>query len=342
MAPAGRPRGFFRLPPMSKRLSLLAAALLAPLLAVSAACAAAPWPAAKPITLIVPVSAGGNVDTTARLVAQRLGERLNQSIIIENVAGAGGVVGVGKAIHAQPDGYTAVMGFDGPISVAHLVNPAVRYDAEHRLAPVGLVTTAPVVMLARPGLAVNSMDELLDLARREPGKLTYATSGVGTVLHLAVEVMQEQAGVKLVHVPYRGGAQITNDVMGEQVDLGTLVTTSATPLVQQGKLRALGVTSAARASSLPQVPAFGETPALKGFDLNTWTGLFVPAGTPPEIIARLNEALNAVLKLPEVAARLKDGGATPGEGSPAAFADFLKKEQATYAHIVARAHITQE
>ena len=121
-----------------------------------------------------------------------------------------------------------------------------------------------------------------------------------------------------------------------------LVTTSATPLVQQGKLRALGVTSAARASSLPQVPAFGETAALKGFDLNTWTGLFVPAGTPPEIIARLNEALNAVLQLPEVTARLKDGGATPGQGSPAAFADFLKKEQATYARIVASARITQE
>ncbi|AZY53854.1 Bug family tripartite tricarboxylate transporter substrate binding protein [Bordetella avium] len=326
---------------MFKRLILLAAAAFAPLACLSAD-QTADWPAAKPLTLIVPVSAGGNVDTTARLVAQKLGDRLKQSIIVENIAGAGGVVGVGKAIHAAADGYTVVMGFDGPISVAHLINPAVKYDAEHKLAPVGLVSTAPVVMVARPGLAVNSVQDMLALARQEPGRLTYATSGVGTVHHLAAEVMQEQAGVQLTHVPYRGGAQIANDVMGGQVDLGMLVTTSATPLIQHGKLRALGVTSASRVGSLPQVPALGETPDLKGFDLNTWTGLFVPTGTPASVIARLNEELNAVLKMPDVIARLQEGGATPGEGTPASFADFLKKEQATYAHIVDSAHITQD
>ncbi|HCW21465.1 MAG TPA: ABC transporter substrate-binding protein, partial [Achromobacter sp.] len=240
------------------------------------------------------------------------------------------------------DGYTLVMGFDGPISVARLINSAVKYDAEKDLAPVALVTTAPVVLLARPGLPVNDMGELIALARAKPDTLTYASSGVGTVLHLSMEVMQDQAKVKLVHVPYRGGAQITNDVMGGQVDLGLLVTTSATPLVRQNKLRALGVTSAARVATLPGVPAFGETAQLKGFELNTWMGVFAPTGTDPQIVRQLNQAVNAVLQLDDVQQRLAEGGAIAGEGSPEDFAEFLKKEKAVYAHIVKSANIQQE
>ena len=217
-----------------------------------------------------------------------------------------------------------------------------KYDAETALAPVALVTTAPVVLLARPGLPATNMQELIALARSRPDTLTYASSGVGTVLHLAMEVMQEQAKVKLVHVPYRGGAQITNDVMGGQVDLGLLVTTSATPLVQQNKLRALGVTSAERVATLAGVQAFAETAELKGFELNTWMGVFAPAGTDPQVVRQLNQALNAVLKLDDVQKRLAEGGAIAGEGSPEDFADFLKKEKAVYAHIVKSANIQQE
>ncbi len=325
---------------MLKRLLASAAALAAAF--CIAAPAAAQWPQARPLTLIVPVSPGGNVDTTARLIAQKLSERIGQAVIVDNLAGAGGVLGVARAAHAPADGYTLVMGFDGPISVAGLVNPAVKYDAEKDLAPVALITTAPVVLLARPGLPAGDVAGLIGLARSQPGSLTYATSGVGTVLHLAMEVMQDQAGVKLVHVPYRGGAQITNDVLGGQVDLGLLVTTSATPLVRQGKLRALGVTSAARVPSLPDVPAFGETPELKGFELNTWTGVFVPAGTPPGVVQTLNRELNAVLRMEDVRQRLAEGGALPGAGTPEAFRAFLGKEQAVYARIVERAHIRQE
>lgn len=327
---------------MFKRLIFSVSAVAAALCFAPVAHADDAWPNAKPITLIVPVSPGGNVDSTARLVAQKLAERLKQSVIVDNVAGAGGVLGVAKATHAAPDGYTVVIGFDGPISVAKLVNPAVKYDAEQALIPVGLVTTAPVVMLARPGLPVNNMSELIALARSKPDTLTYATSGVGTVLHLAVEVMQEQAGVKLVHVPYRGGAQITNDVMGGQVDLGMLVTTSATPLVQQKKLKGLGVTSAQRVNSLPDVQAFAETPELKGFELNTWTGLFVPAQTPSAVVERLNRELNEVLNMEDVKKRLLDGGAIPGQSTPAEFTRFLKKEKAVYEHIVKSADIKQE
>jgi len=329
---------------MFRRTLLSAAAVAAVLVgfAPAALAADAPWPGTKPITLIVPFSAGGNVDFQARLIGQKLGERLGQSVIIDNVPGAGGVLGVTKAIHAKPDGYTIVMGFDGPVSVAQLVNKAVKYDAERELAPIGQVSVAPVVLMARPGFAAKTMQELIALAKAQPGKITYATSGVGTVPHLAMEMVQERAGVQMVHVPYRGGAQITNDVMGGQVDIGYLVTTSATPLVHQGKLPALGVTSAQRIDAIPNVPVFAETPALKGLEINTWTGLFAPKGTPEPVLTRLAAELGAVLKLPDVQQRLKDGGATPGTGTPATFAAFLKKEKSVYAAIVASAKVEQE
>lgn len=282
------------------------------------------------------------MDFQARLIGQKLSERLGQSVLVDNVPGAGGVLGVSKAINAKPDGYTIVMGFDGPVSVAQLVNKAVKYDAQRDLLPIGQVSVAPVVLMARPGFPAQNMQELIALAKAQPGKITYGTSGVGTVLHLAMEMVQERAKVQMVHVPYRGGAQIINDVMGGQVDTGYLVTTSATPLVQQGKLHALGVTSAQRIDSIPSVPAFAETPVLKGMEINTWTGLFAPKGTPAAVITRFAAELDAVLKTPDVQQRLKDGGATPGSGTPAQFAAFLKKEKAAYAAIVTSAKIEQE
>lgn len=329
----------------SYRPPFVAAAALVALAGVCAPAAFAAdhaWPTAKAITLIVPFSPGGNVDTTARLIGQKLAENLKQTVVVDNIAGAGGVLGVARAIKAPADGYTLLMGFDGPISVAQLVNTAVKYDAERDLAPVGLVTVAPVVVMARPGLPAQSMAELIALARSKPGSLTYATSGVGTVPHLAMEMVQDRAKIKMVHVPYRGGAQITSDIMGGQVDVGYLVTTSATPLIQQKKLVGLGVTSAARIDAIGAVPAFGEIAELKGFDLNTWTGLFAPAKTSPAIVMRLNQALSQVLQMPEVRKRLIDGGATPGTGSPESFAGFLKKEKAAYTEIVKSAQIQQE
>lgn len=328
--------------PTTRRTFIAAAALTAAAASsISAAFAADAWPA-RPITLIVPFSAGGNVDTTARLIGQKLGERLKQPVVIDNVPGAGGVLGVSKALKAAADGYTLLMGFDGCISIAPLINSAVKYDAERDLLPVGLVTIAPVVSVARPGLPAHNLGELIALARSKPGSLSYATSGVGTLHHLAMEMLQERAKVKLVHVPYRGGAQITSDVMGGQVDVGMLVTTSATPLIQQKKLEGLGVTSAKRIDSIPNVPTFAETPELKGFDLNTWTGLFVQAKTPQPIADRLATELAEVLKLPDVRKRLEDGGATPASSTPASFSAFLKKEKAVYAAIVKSAHIQQE
>lgn len=207
---------------------------------------------------------------------------------------------------------------------------------------MGLTTIAPVVAVARPGLPAHNLNELIALARSKPGSLTYATSGVGTMLHLAMEMLQERAKIKLVHVPYRGGAQITSDVMGAQVDVGMLTTVSAVPMIQQKKLEGLGVTSAKRIDAIHAVPTFGETAELKGFDLNTWTGLFVPAKTPQAVVTRLATELDAVLKMPDVRKRLEDGGATPGSGTQASFVQFLKKEKAGYAQIVKSANIQAE
>src|SRR5437762_7401661 len=167
------------------------------------------WPTVKPITLIVPFTPGGNVDFAARLFATRLQQTLKQSVIVENVAGAGGIVGVQKTVHSPPDGYTLLVGVDSPISIARFVTPsAVRYDSLRDLAPIGMLNAAPMIIVARPGLPADSFAELLKLARAQPGKLSYATSGVGTVLHLAMERVKTQAGIDILHVPYKGGAPI--------------------------------------------------------------------------------------------------------------------------------------
>ncbi len=326
--------------PMSHRLlRALAVAAIAGSTALPAAAQPA-WPAAKPITIIVPFSAGGSVDATARLVGQKLGERLKQTVIVENVGGAGGVIGVAKAVQAAPDGYTLVLGADSPIAIARLVTPAsVRYDAQKDLTPIGLVTTAPMVIVARPGLAASSLAEVIELARAQPGKLSYGTSGVGTVLQLAMEMIKEQAKVDIVHVPYRGGAQIVSDVIGNQLDLAVLVSISAVSQVQSKRLKAIAATSDKRVASLPDVPTVAETAGFKGYNVVAWTGLFAPAHTPPAIVERLSRELDAVLRTDEVRDKLAEQGAVPGSGAPGAFASFVAHEEERYARIVKAANI---
>ena len=323
--------------PLSRRSALLALA------AVPLAGRAQPtWPAGRPIQLIVPFSAGGNVDTTARLIGQKLQDRLKQTVVIENVAGAGGLVGVQKAVQAAPDGHTLVMAFDGPIAITKFINPAaVRFDPTNDLVPVALTTTAPMVLVARTALGIDSMDALVQRARKEPGRLSYATSGVGTVLHLAMEMIKDRAKIFAVHIPYRGGAQIATDVIGGQVDLAMMVSTSATPHVQAGRMKALAVTGAQRLPTLPGVPTLTELPSFKGLVVESWTGVFAPKGTPAAITDRLNTEINAVLAMDEVRSKLAEGGALTGSGDRAAFARFIAAEQARFEQIVKAANIKE-
>lgn len=323
---------------MHKSLFLASAALLA----APAVLAQAVWPSAKPISIIVPFGAGGSVDATARLLADKLGERLKQSVVVDNVTGAGGTIGLAKAAQAAPDGYTLVMGADSPVAIAPYANPkAVRYDVARDLAPIGLVNTAPMVLVARKDLPASNLAELVQLAKKEPGKLSYATSGVGTVLHLAMELIKQQGQFFATHVPYRGGAQIATDVIGGQVDLAMLVSVSAAPFVQGGKLKAIAVTGAKRLDILPNVPTVAETPGFKGYDVVAWTGLFAPAKTPAPVIERLNHELNAVLALPEVRATLQKQGAIAGSGSTPDFGRFVKAEQQRYEKAVKTAGIKE-
>lgn len=325
---------------MFQRRHLLLSALA---LTASAALQAQPaWPAAKPITIIVPFGAGGSVDVTARLIGQKLGERLKQSVVIENVAGAGGTIGVAKAVQAAPDGYTLVMGADSPVAITRLINPAaVRYDTLKDLAPIGLVNTAPMVLAARPGLQADNLADVLKLARAKPGHLTYATSGVGTVLHLGMELIKDQGKVFITHVPYRGGAQIVSDLAGGQVDLAMLISVTATPSIQAGKIKGIAVTDDRRLPTLPQVPAVAETAGFKGFDIVSWTGLFAPAKTPAAVVERLNQELNEVLKADDVRSKMRDQGAVGGSGNVADFTRFVQREQARYAQIVKTANIRE-
>ena len=327
------------MPSIKKPLAL--AVLLAAALP-GAALAQAAWPAAKPITLIVPYSAGGSVDYNARLVATKLGERLKQSVVIENVTGAGGAIGVAKAVNAAPDGYTLVAGPDSAIAIGKLINPAAfKFDPLKDLAPVGMLNTAPMVLVARPGLPVQSYAELVKLAKASPGKYNYATSGVGTVLQLAMELLKEKSGIYVTHIPYRGGAQIATDVIGNQVDLAMLVSTSAIPHVTGGRLKALGVTGSQRLQSLPQVPAFNEMPGLKDYSMVSWTGIFAPAATPVATVKRLNEELNAVLKDPQVRDKMQEQGALPGSGSAEELGRFVRAEYARNEKIVKAANIKE-
>lgn len=327
-------------PPLVRRRQALWSLAAAPLAAIGPARAQA-WPS-RPVTLIVPFTAGGNVDTTARLIAQRLQDRLKQSVVIDNIAGAGGLVGVQRAVQAAPDGHTLVMAFDGPIAITRFINPAaVRFDPGTDLMPVALTTTAPMVLVARNGLGVDSMAALLALARHQPGRLSYATSGVGTVLHLAMEMIKQRAGIFAVHIPYRGGAQIATDVIGGQVDLAMMVSTSATPHVQAGRLKALAVTGAQRLPSLPGVPTLTELADFKGLVVDSWTGVFAPARTPVAIVERLNTEINAVLALDEVRHKLAEGGAVVGRGDVASFARFIAAEQQRFAAIVRAANIRE-
>ena len=323
-------------------LKLLAAAALGTMATLASAQTPA-WPAAKAISVIVPFPAGGAVDYAARLVATKLAERLGQAVVIDNVAGAGGVVGTTKAVRAVADGYTLLVAPDSAIVIAPLVTPdAVKYDALKDLAPIGLINITPLMLVARPGLPINNVAELLRYARANPGKLNYASPGVGNLLHVAMESLRQQARIDIVHVPYKAAPQIVTDLIGNQIDLALLVPSTGLVHIKAGKIKALGVTVEERLAASPDVPPLSDTPELKGFNVTSSIGLFAPAATPPAILQRLNRELNEILATPEVRKTFEDQAASVGKGSSAEFADFLRKELVRNAVVVKAANIKAE
>ena len=308
----------------------------------AAAQGSAPYPT-RPITLIVPYAAGGNVDAVARWVAPELGKRLGQTVVIDNVAGAGGVIGTERAARAPADGYTLLLSVESAMVIAKLVSPSVvKYDGLKDFAPVSLLSNSPLVLVGRPGLPANTLDDLLKLMRKEPGKLNYATSGIGTSLHVAGEMFNQLGKVQMVHVPYKIGSQIVTDLMGNQIDLAMLPIPLTSEQVKSGRIKAFGVTESTRSPGLPDVPSMAEHPSLKGLEVTVWFGLFAPAKTDPAVVARLAKESAEMLKDEALRQKLAAIGMRPLGLPPDAFAKFLEAEQRKFGDIVRVGNIRAE
>lgn len=298
------------------------------------AAAQTPWPKAKPITLVVPYSAGGSLDGTGRLVAQHLATRLGQSISVENVTGAGGAIGIGKVIAAPADGYTFLLAGDAPLVPGVPGETRYRYDMLHEMAPIALVNTAPMLIVAHPSMPFQNFSEFLAYTRANPGRLNYASSGIGTLPHLAMEMVKARGQLHVVHIPYRGGTQIANDVAGKQIEMAMLITASALPAVKANLIKPLAVTGDTRLASLPQVPTVAESPAFRNFNVVSWSGVYAPAGLPADIQARMAHELSEVLKMDVVRSKLLEQSALPQGGTPAQFSAFIERDRAQLSGIL--------
>lgn len=293
----------------------------------------------RPITIVVPYAPGGASDTVARLVASRMSEKLNASIVIDNRVGASGTIGANYVANAKPDGYTML--YD---ATPHSINPhlfAKMPYAKTALQPLSLVILAPNVLIVPGNSAFKNLDELIAKAKDEPGKLNFASGGSGTVQRLAAELLRQKLNLDMVHVPYKSGGPAIADVMGGQVDFmfGTVAATQ--PLIASGKLNALAVSSPERSVRLPDVPTVAEL-VIPGFEVFEWNGIFLPAGTPEEISQKLNTALVEVLQDEAVKTRLAEMGALPAGSSPAEFAEFLRQEDSKWGEVVRNGNIQQD
>jgi tripartite-type tricarboxylate transporter receptor subunit TctC len=288
----------------------------------------------KPIRFVVPYPPGGPLDIMARAIGQKLTEAWNQPVVVDNRAGAGGNIGADLVAKSAADGYTLLMG----AVATHAINPTlygkVPYDPVKDFAPVALVAQVPNVLVVNPSLPVKSVKELIELARAKPGALNFASGSTGSTSHLAGELFNALAGVQMVHIPYKGAAPAMTDLLAGQVQLMFDNLANALPNVKAGKLHALAVTTRRRSPAMPDLPTIAES-GLPGFDLSTWFGVMVPAGTPPEIITRLNAEIVRALNANDMRERLEKMGAEPPAGNtPENFAAFIRAEAAKYAKVI--------
>ncbi|SAI68487.1 putattive exported protein [Bordetella ansorpii] len=312
----------------------LAAALL---LCAGALPAHAQYPE-KPLRLIVPFPPGGNIDATARIVASGLSQSLGQPVIVENKAGAAGIVGAEFVARSAPDGYTAVLGSTGALAALKALHPNARLEPTQDFAAAGTVARAPLVLAVSAALPVKTVAEFISYAKERPGKLTMASAGVGTAAHLTGELFQKLSGTKLLHVPYKGSSLAVADLLGGHVDMTFDQLASTLAQIKAGKLHALGVTTETRSSVMPELPTLAES-GLPGFEASTTTGVLFPAGTPKAVLDRVSAAMKESLAKPEVRQQLRDLGADALPGSGADFDRILASETVKWNKVAQEANI---
>lgn len=315
------------------RLALALAAILVAAPNLAAPCLAQDYPA-KPIRMIVPFGAGGPADVAARLIGNSLQEKFGQAVVVENRTGAGGVIGTLEAARSAPDGYTLLMMSNTQTANESLLSPQQRkYELMHDLVPIAPVNNSDLVIVVNPSVPAKTLQEFIALAKSQPGKLNYASSGQGTPYHMAGELFKSMAGIDVVHVPYRNSGEARSGVIGGQVQMMIDAVTTMAPNVAAGQVRALATTGKTRSGVLPDVPTAGEA-GVPGFDATIWLGLMAPAGTPKPIIDKLNAAVNEVVKRPEIVKLWNDQGAVAMSMTPEAFDKYLRGDIVKWAEVV--------
>ncbi len=318
----------------SRRHALLALLFAVAQPAVSPARAQSPAPGfpERPVKIVVPFAPGAGTDAIARLVAQKLGEVMGGNFLVDNRAGASGAIGTQYVAQQPPDGYTLLL-VASPFTTVAASLPSAGYDPLRQFAPVGMIATGPLVWAANASLPANNMRELVALARQKPGALNYGSAGAGGVNHLVLELLKSRTGTFITHIPYRGVAPATLDLIAGQVQLVTGTIPALLPFIKDGRIKPLAVTSAKRSSALPDVPSMSES-GYAGIDVVNYFALMAPIGTPPAVIERLNLALNKVVALPEVVARFKSDAVEAAPGSPALLGHFIEADFRAWRNVV--------
>ena len=292
----------------------------------------------RPIRLVVPYAPGGNVDISARIVGPGLSELLKQTVIVENRPGGGGNVGAGLVAKATPDGHTLLVGSSGPLSVNPVVFKDIPYDSVKDFAPVSLVQIVPLVVLVSPRFSIGSVKELIGRAKAQPGKITMASAGSGTTNHFAIELFSSMTGAKFLHVPYKGSGPALGELLGGQVNTMIDQLTSSMGFIKDGKLKVIAVTAAKRVSALPNVPTLAES-GVPNYEASTYLGILAPAGTPRDVVSRLNTALRKVMDTPAVQDRFRGLGADPGSSTPEQFAKMIREELGKWRNLAKTANL---
>jgi tripartite-type tricarboxylate transporter receptor subunit TctC len=315
-------------------LARTAALGLAALLSMTAVAAAQGYPN-RPIKWIISFPPGGSTDVVARAMLPSLEKRLGQPVVIENRGGAGGNLGTDAVAKSAPDGYTIGMGPIGALAITRHMVEKLPYDIERDLQPVAVVTTGYMLLAVSPKTDFQSVRELIDFAKKHPGKLSNASSSNGSPGHVSGELFKYMTGTDIVHIPYKGGAPAIADLISGQVQLMFESTNSIAPHVRQGRVRALAVTGTKRSISLPEVPTLNES-GVAGYEVNAWSGVIAPAGLPRPILDRLNKAINAALLVPETKERFTQLGSEGGGGTPEEFAELIRRDSAKWAEVIKR------